>query len=122
MYNIYLETYFNNSMALSGNKKKLGNKYDSVNLFFKTYNYEDWFKIEESADTIRKSDKKICRFIWHSTISKWWKSKSRKKKLKILIPNKLTKLAMLLTQRRAGNNSHKLKKWNQTDTISFVSA
>ena len=63
MYNIYLETYFNNSMALSGNKKKLGNKYDSVNLFFKTYNYEDWFKIEESADTIRKSDKKICRFI-----------------------------------------------------------
>ena len=50
-------------MALSGNKKKLGNKYDSVNLFFKTYNYEDWLKIEESADTIRKSDKKICRFI-----------------------------------------------------------
>ena len=52
MYNEYLETYFNQYMALSDNKKcKLDNKYDLVNLFLvNTYNYDDWFKNEESID------------------------------------------------------------------------
>ena len=41
-------------MDLSDNKKrKLGNKYDSGNLFLETYNYDPWFKIEELADTPR---------------------------------------------------------------------
>ena len=51
---MYLETYFDQYMDLSDNKKrKLGNKYDSGNLFLETYNYDHWFKIEELADTPR---------------------------------------------------------------------
>ena len=46
-------------MALSDNKKKkFGNKWDPVNLFLETYNYADWLKIEESANTTRKVIKK----------------------------------------------------------------
>ena len=51
---MYLETYFDQYMDLSDNKKrKLGNKYDSGHLFLETYNYDHWFKIEELADTPR---------------------------------------------------------------------
>ena len=54
IYNMYLEPYFDQYMDLSDNKKrKLGNKYDSGNLFLETYNYDHWFKIEELADTPR---------------------------------------------------------------------
>ena len=36
----------------------LGNKYNSINLFFESYNYEIWFENEESTViTSRKSDK-----------------------------------------------------------------
>ena len=59
MYNEYPATYFNHYMTLSDNKKnKLVNKYDPVNLFLvDTYNYDNWFKNEELADTRRKNDK-----------------------------------------------------------------
>ena len=67
MYNEYLGTYFDQYMALSDNRKsKLGNKYYPVNLFLvDTYNYDNWFKKEESTDKKEEStDKKgICRFI-----------------------------------------------------------
>ena len=36
----------------------LGNKYNSINLFFESYNYDIWFENEEPTDiTSRKSDK-----------------------------------------------------------------
>ena len=38
--------------------KRLGNKYDPVNLFPETYNYDVWFENEESVGTTRKSDRK----------------------------------------------------------------
>ena len=38
-------------------KKMLGNKYDPINFFLETYNYNVWFENEESADTTKKSDK-----------------------------------------------------------------
>ena len=45
-------------MTLSDNQKRnLDNKYDPVNLFPETYNYDVWFENEEQADTTRKSDK-----------------------------------------------------------------
>ena len=45
------------------------------------------------------------------------------KVLKILSPNKLlTRLPITLAQTKAGKNSCKLKKWNQINTASFVSA
>ena len=43
------------------------------------------------------------------------------KGVKVLIWNKLlTKFLMLLIQIKAGKNSNKLKKWRQTNTVSFV--
>ena len=45
------------------------------------------------------------------------------KGLKILTQNKLlTRLPILFAQIKPGNNSYKIKKQNQTNTISFVSA
>ena len=45
------------------------------------------------------------------------------KGLKVLSPSKLlTWLPKLLSHIKAGNNSYKFKKWNQTNTISLVSA
>ena len=39
-------------------KGKMGNKYDSANLFLvDTYSYNDWSKNEKSTDTTRTSDK-----------------------------------------------------------------
>ena len=57
MCNDYPKTYFNQSMALSDNRKsKLGNKYDLVNIFLVyLYDYDGWFKNEKSADATRKS-------------------------------------------------------------------
>ena len=55
-------------MALSDNKKrKLGNKFDPINVFLETYNYDVGFENKESTNTTRKSDKRICRFIRHAT-------------------------------------------------------
>ena len=66
MHNEYLETYFNQYIGLSDNKKsKLGNKFDPVNLFLvDVYNtivdvlLDGWFKNEESPNTTSKRDKK----------------------------------------------------------------
>ena len=57
MCNDYPKTYFNQSMALSDNRKsKLGNKYDPVNIFLVyLYNYDGWFKNEKSPDATTKS-------------------------------------------------------------------
>ena len=45
------------------------------------------------------------------------------KGIKVLTPSKLlTRLPILLAQAKAGSSSYKLKKWNQTNTVSFVSA
>ena len=38
-------------------KEEMGNKYDPVNLFLETYNYDLWFENEELTDTTIKSDK-----------------------------------------------------------------
>ena len=40
LYNVYLEIYVNQYMALSdAEKRKLGDKYDPENLFLKGYDY-----------------------------------------------------------------------------------
>ena len=50
LYNEYLEIYFDQYMALlDARKRKLENKYNPINLFLDTYNYNSWF--EESHDT-----------------------------------------------------------------------
>ena len=49
LYNEYLEIYFNQYNYLSdARKRKFGNKYDPINLFLETHNYNTWFENEES--------------------------------------------------------------------------
>ena len=55
LYNEYLEIYFDEYEALSdAQKRKLGNKYDPINLFLETYNYDAWFENEVSVNTTKK--------------------------------------------------------------------
>ena len=55
LYNEYLEIYFDEYKALSSAKKrKLGNKYDPINLFLEAYNYDIEFENEESTNTTSK--------------------------------------------------------------------
>ena len=57
IYNEYLEIYFNEYKLLSdAQKKDLDNKYDPIDLFHETYDYDIWFQNEELADVIQ--DKK----------------------------------------------------------------
>ena len=58
LYNECLENYFDEYKALSdAQKRKVGIKYDTINLFVERYNYDVWFENEESPDTTRKMDK-----------------------------------------------------------------
>ena len=122
MYKVYVETYFDQCMALSDSKeRKLGNKYYPINLFLQTFNYDDWFENKKSTDETRKSDKKESTV----TIRKSGKKESvdlsdmpplegdqevkEGKVLKILTPKLLlNRLTILLAQIKAGNNSYKL--------------
>ena len=62
IYNEYLEIYFNEYKPLSdAQKKDLDNKYDPIDLFHETYDYDIWFENEELADAIQ--DKKESRVI-----------------------------------------------------------
>ena len=105
MYNVYLETYFNQYLFLSDNE------YDAINLFLDTYNYDDWFESKKSNDTIRKSEKE--EFIDLSDMPPLEVGEEEVKEgkgLKILTSNKLLiRLPILLAQMKARNNSYKLK-------------
>ena len=94
LYNKKFENYDDEYNELSDVKKdKLDQK--PINLKLKDYNYDGWFT------------------------KKWWrrvrsplegnKEVKEGKRLKIVAPNKfLTRLPILLTQIKAGNNSYKL--------------
>ena len=44
----YLGVYFDQCKTLSdARKRELGKKYDPINLFLETYNYDNWFENEE---------------------------------------------------------------------------
>ena len=50
IYNELLETYFDEYNELwDAKRKNIDLKYDSNNLFFKTYNYDLWFENKEST-------------------------------------------------------------------------
>ena len=50
LYNEYLGIYFDEYKSLSdAQKRELGNKYDLINSFFETYNYDVWFENKEST-------------------------------------------------------------------------
>ena len=55
VYNKDLKIYINEYKALSDIQKiKLANKYDSINSFLVTCNYDVWLENEESGDSTRK--------------------------------------------------------------------
>ena len=76
-------------------------KYDPTNLFLETYNYDVWFKNEESTDKARKGDKVPPM----PSLEGYEKGKG----LKILTWNKLltTLITISLVQTKVGNNSNK---------------
>ena len=123
LYNDYLEIYFNEYKTLSdAQKRKLGNKYDPINLFFETHNYDVWFENEESVDTPRKSDKKESADLSDMPPLEGDEEVKEGKGLKILTPKKLlNRLPVLLAQIKDGNNSNKLKN-EIKQIVSFVSA
>ena len=50
LYNEYLGIYFDEYKSLSDvQKRELGNKYDPINSFFETHNYDVWFENKEST-------------------------------------------------------------------------
>ena len=86
-------------------KRELGNKYDPINLFRETYNYDVWFQSEESPDTT-KTDEKSTDLKPMPLLEDDEEEVKEGKGLKILTSNKLLSiLPLLLTQRKAGNNS-----------------
>ena len=90
--------------SINAERKNIELKYDSDNLFLKTYSYNDWFENEESINKEESVDL--------SGIPPLEGDKEGKegKGLKILTPSKLwTRFAKLLTQIKARNNSYKLK-------------
>ena len=58
LHNDFLRICFDEYKELSDAKRnKTEPKYDPDNLFFKTYNSDDWLENEESINTTRESDK-----------------------------------------------------------------
>ena len=56
---MYLEIYFDKYKASSdAQKRKLGCKYNPINLFLETYNYDMWFENEESTEATKTVIKK----------------------------------------------------------------
>ena len=108
LHNDFLRICFDEYKELSDAKRnKTEPKYDPDNLFFKTYNSDDWLENEESINTTRESDKEepdmppLEGDEDEVKESKW---------LRILTPNKLlTRLPISLVQIKTGNNSYKLK-------------
>ena len=104
LYNDYLEIYYDQYMALSDARKEVW----VINMILRRiWRIEESEEFEESPNippmpSLKGDEEKV----------------KEGKGLKILTPNKLlTRLPILLTQIKAGNNSYKLKS-----TVSFVSA
>ena len=117
LYNDLLAIYFNEYNQLSVAKRnKMKHKYDPIKLFLETCNYDVWFENEKStdkeelSDTTRKSDKKDSVDLSDMPALEGDEEVKKRTGLKILTPNKLlTRLSVLVAQRKARNNSYKLK-------------
>ena len=88
LYNEYLKIYFDEYKALAGVKKRnLGNKFDGVNLFLETSNYDVWFENEESTDTT-KSGKEFTNLSSMSVLESDEEEVKEGTGLEVLTPNK----------------------------------
>ena len=86
-------------------KKNIELKYDLINLFLETYNYDLWFENEEPTDWEKSVDLSDI-----PPLEGVEEEVKEGKGLEHLTPHKLlTKLSILSAQIKAGNNSYKLK-------------
>ena len=101
--------FMNTRQWIHDKKRKLGNKYDPINLFIEKYNYDVWLESEESPNTT-KTDEKSTDLPPMLPLEGDDEEVKEGKRLKILTPKKfLTRLPVLLAQIKARNNSYKLK-------------
>ena len=90
-------------------KRKLDNKYDPINLFVETYNYDVCFESEELLYTT-KTDEEYTDLPPISPLECDEEEEKEEKELKILVLNKLlTGHPILLAQIQARHSSYKLK-------------
>ena len=89
----------------------MGNWYDPINYFLDTCDHSVWFENEELVDkTPKKTDKEESVDFSDMPPLECDDEVKEEKALEILTPSKLlTRLPILLTQIKTGNNSHKLK-------------
>ena len=88
----------------------MGCKYDTTNLFSKTYNYDAWFENEELTDKEESTDGKESVELSYMPPLEGDEEAKQGKKSNILTQNKLLpRLPILLAQMKAGNNSCKLR-------------
>ena len=103
-------------------KKELGNKYNPINLFLETCNYDFWFWNEESTDTTKNSSNEESADLYGTPPLKDDEVKEGTG-LKIMIPNKLlNRIPISLAEIKTGNDLRKLKNLiRQILYLSFVS-
>ena len=113
LYNENLEIYFKQDMTFSDAKKrKLGHKYHAEKLFLEGYDCSvQWENKEESIGKEESTDKEeSVDFSDMPPLEVDEEELRDRKGLKILTPNKLlTRLLILLSQIKQGNNSYKLE-------------
>ena len=102
LYNKRFENYYYDCNELSDVKKdELEQKFKPINLKLKDYDYDEWF-VEKELDDEEELD--------YMSQLEGDEEVREGKGLKFLTPNKLlTRLPILLTQIKAGNNSYKLE-------------
>ena len=115
--NDFLGIYFDQCNELPDAKRnKMQPKYDHDNLFLEIYSYDEWFENEESTDKRRESDREEFDM---APLEGDEEEVKEGKGLKLLTPNKLlTRLTILLAQKKAGNSSVKLK--NEVRQILYL--
>ena len=118
LYKEHLEICFNQYETLSDAKiRKLGDKYDPEELFLGGYDYSVWpenkeesIDKEESTDKEELIDKEELTDVSKMLPPEGDEEVREGRELKILTTNKLsTRLPILLTQMKAGNNANNLK-------------
>ena len=118
-------------MAFSDNKRrKFSNKYDPINFFVETFNYDVWFENEKSTETATRIEKVGSTDKEESVdlsdippLESDEKEVKERKGLKILTPKKLlTRFPILLAEIKAENNSGKLKTEIRPILYLFISA
>ena len=92
----------------------MGNKYNPINLFLKTYIYDIWFENEELTD---KEEPVDLSDMSPPEDDEWRKS------IKNITSNQTINLtSSIISANKIWKQFNQIKKRNQANTISFISA